>query len=262
MTGKVCPECDHEDDIAQDARELQDAARAIGLASAAAATPAQRTKRARAGGKASAKALTPKQRRERASKAGVARWAKSRGTMRILSGEKTSTFDGDQIATASQVARFVVLDDIRALSLMARTNSVSSKDGPLNILVDVAPTYSIGSDGALIATLPFKVLLVDSAFPDAIRATVDVEYQLRYHMTVPAPPEEHRDRLLSAFSQINSVFNAWPFLRETIHSLSGRLGLQTPVLPVLRISATPKAPPHIEASPHDANQDLAAQANP
>lgn len=79
MTGKVCPECDHEDDIAQDARELQDAARAIGLASAAAATPAQRTKRARAGGKASAKALTPKQRRERASKAGVARWAKSKG---------------------------------------------------------------------------------------------------------------------------------------------------------------------------------------
>jgi hypothetical protein len=75
----------HEDDIAQDARELQaikNAARAIGLASAAAATPAQRTKRARAGGKASAKALTPKQRRERASKAGVARWAKSKGEMK------------------------------------------------------------------------------------------------------------------------------------------------------------------------------------
>jgi hypothetical protein len=53
------------------------ASRALGLASAAAATPAQRTKRASKAGKASAARLTPAQRTERARKAGRARWAKA-----------------------------------------------------------------------------------------------------------------------------------------------------------------------------------------
>jgi hypothetical protein len=174
--------------------------------------------------------------------------------MRILSGDDTSTFDGEQIANAALVARVVVLDDIRALSLSARTSPVGSQGNASHLLVDVAPTYALGSDGVLTATLPFKVSVVDKAFPDAIRATLDVEYQLQYHLSVPPPPEEHRDRLLSAFSQINSVFNAWPFLRETIHSLAGRLGVQVPVLPVFRIAATPKPASRAETAPHDTPQ--------
>jgi hypothetical protein len=54
------------------------AARALGLASAASATPAQRKARASKGGLSAASRMTPEARKARAAKAGRARWAKKR----------------------------------------------------------------------------------------------------------------------------------------------------------------------------------------
>jgi hypothetical protein len=59
------------------------AARALGLASASAATPEQRQDRASKGGKASSRALTKAQRKARAKRAAAARWAKARAAKKI-----------------------------------------------------------------------------------------------------------------------------------------------------------------------------------
>ena len=59
-------------------KQRREAARTLGLASAAAATPAERRTRAKAAGKASAASMTPDQRQERASKAAAIRWAKAK----------------------------------------------------------------------------------------------------------------------------------------------------------------------------------------
>ena len=55
----------------------------------------------------------------------------------------------------------------------------------------------------------------------------------------------------NSFGALNGVFNAWPYWRELLHSLTVRMGLPAFVLPVLRIG-TPM-PPSADAKdvPHD-----------
>jgi hypothetical protein len=40
-----------------------------------------------------------------------------------------------------------------------------------------------------------------------------------------------------SFGALNGVFNAWPYWRELLHSLTSRMGLPAFLLPVLRIGA-------------------------
>lgn len=44
---------------------------------------------------------------------------------------------------------------------------------------------------------------------------------------------------LEAFKQANAVFQCWPYARELVHSLTQRMGLQLPPLPLLRIAPKP-----------------------
>jgi preprotein translocase subunit SecB len=49
---------------------------------------------------------------------------------------------------------------------------------------------------------------------------------------------------MDAFADRFAVFNAWPYMRETIQSITQRMGFNPPPLPLLRL-----VPPNIKASP-------------
>ena len=73
-----------------------------------------------------------------------------------------------------------------------------------------------------------------SAPESAVRIAADVE--IRYDL-----PEElvATDEELTAFGDTNAVLNAWPYLRETIHTTSLRMGLPPLLLPLFRLSGPP-----------------------
>jgi hypothetical protein len=59
--------------------------------------------------------------------------------------------------------------------------------------------------------------------------TFQLEYQLRNGFV---PTEEQ----MSAFAKKYGVFNSWPYVREMFQSLMQRMGLNPPVLPLLRVA--------------------------
>jgi hypothetical protein len=64
--------------------------------------------------------------------------------------------------------------------------------------------------------------------------TLDMQLvlELRYALTGTVTDAEAK-----AFGQYNAAFNAWPYLRELVHSLSMRMGLAPLVVPLLKSSS-------------------------
>ena len=69
-------------------------------------------------------------------------------------------------------------------------------------------------------------------------ATSKIVYHLFYRMSgdEPADPKD-----LKQFAVANGSYNSWPFVRELLHSMTGRMGLPPYVLPVLIIKPRQQA---------------------
>jgi hypothetical protein len=50
-----------------------------------------------------------------------------------------------------------------------------------------------------------------------------------------APPSENRNELLQAFAKVNGVYNAWPYLRESLQTTCARMSVPPPLLPIFRV---------------------------
>jgi hypothetical protein len=120
------------------------------------------------------------------------------------------------------------------------SNSVRAKAGsqfkePFSVkpaLSNIAP--SLQGD-FFVVEVSFEYTAWDSSEPSErlflVNCTFEVAYRIRDGYV---PTEEER----SSFSRGTAVFNCWPYAREFLRDITARLGHQTPVLPLLRI--TPK----------------------
>ena len=97
-----------------------------------------------------------------------------------------------------------------------------------------------------VVEVSFEYAAWDSSEPQErlflVNATFEVAYRIRDGYM---PSDEEK----SSFSRGTAVFNCWPYAREFFRDITSRLGHQTPVLPLLRI--TPKkteAPKEIDNS--------------
>ena len=104
---------------------------------------------------------------------------------------------------------------------------------------EVKPALSnIGSSfqgNRFVVEVSFEYTAWDSSEPPErlfkIDCTFEVCYLLRDNYT---PTEEEKN----SFSKGTAVFNCWPYAREFLRDITGRIGHQAPTLPLLRI--TPK----------------------
>ncbi len=78
--------------------------------------------------------------------------------------------------------------------------------------------------------------LVLSAEKEVSKKTADllvkVQYELEYHL--PSDFRVTRPEL-NAFAKVNGVYNAWPYFRELVQSMTLRMDLPPIVLPVFRV---------------------------
>jgi hypothetical protein len=103
--------------------------------------------------------------------------------------------------------------------------------------------------GQFVVEVSFEYTAWDSSEPPQrlflVNCTFEVAYRIRDGY-IPGDEEK------SSFSRGTAVFNCWPYAREFLRDITARLGHQTPVLPLLRI--TPKkvnaeTTPAVGASP-------------
>jgi hypothetical protein len=65
-------------------------------------------------------------------------------------------------------------------------------------------------------------------------------FQLEYHMEDGFVPTKEE---MDAFAQTFAVFNSWPYIRETLQSITQRMGLNPPPLPLLKL-----VPPDVKSA--------------
>jgi hypothetical protein len=69
-------------------------------------------------------------------------------------------------------------------------------------------------------------------FAEADRALAEVtcEFALDYEVSDEALLESLRDEDFNAFARITGMYNAWPYLREFLQSITSRMPLPAPIL--------------------------------
>jgi hypothetical protein len=141
----------------------------------------------------------------------------------------------------------VQIEDIRLVEASVKTRIRSPQDvGEVDLVVDgSASIKEHNKDGSFVVLATIDAKLVprrsheDSAI--SIRAAFELQYSLPPKFSVSR-------RNLDAFAQINGVFNAWPYWREFVESMTARMHLPPLILPVFRVRETRKTTPK-KASP-------------
>lgn len=63
---------------------------------------------------------------------------------------------------------------------------------------------------------------------------IEMTWRLEYRLG-PAEGETFDEDLVEKFIERNAVINVWPYIRETVASLTGKMGRQPLVLPLLNV---------------------------
>ncbi len=106
-----------------------------------------------------------------------------------------------------------------------------------------AVRYELLADRNLLRLYPtFEFAAYAAETPSTPVATLEAEYALTYELKADANRETSA---LQVFAEVNGPFVVWPYWRELVQTVTGRLGLAGVVVPVFKIDvkALSKAAP-------------------
>lgn len=141
----------------------------------------------------------------------------------------------ERVKTASRLISAVQLSNIRLVEVAAKS-SLRSPGEAEDVKLSVEPHAKVPSlpqDGVFYVLASFHLQVVANG-QDAPAVTMEATFELKYH--VPADLEEVSKDELTAFAEVNAIFNAWPYWREYIQSTFVRMNLPPVVLPVFRLA--------------------------
>jgi hypothetical protein len=130
----------------------------------------------------------------------------------------------------------IELDDIQLVRADCHTN------WPSDAIPETAPDLRLDIEPKNVFheashTLEITVALRLSSFDDAedtVQFSISADYRIRYKCPVDFQPD---DAEVGDFARRNAPFNVWPYWREHFHSMSGRMGVPFPPLPLFRVPA-------------------------
>ncbi len=94
-----------------------------------------------------------------------------------------------------------------------------------------------------VVEVSFEYAAWDSSEPEERLFQVSCTFEVSYGIRDDYSPSEEQK---SSFSRGTAVFNCWAYAREFLRDITARLGHQTPVLPLLRITPKPANPKKTE----------------
>jgi len=131
-------------------------------------------------------------------------------------------------------------------------NLTASLKAPLEDATAVLVSDDIGAHLAFKPTVSFdeaeNVAQVVIAFAVTVSKSeassevlrIEPTFRLDYQLDSP-PPVSDRDRLLKSFARVNAIHNAWPYVREIVQNMVGRMALPPLVLPLFKVQVAPGA---------------------
>jgi hypothetical protein len=128
---------------------------------------------------------------------------------------------------AARVGAGTDLLDLRIRRIQAELYRPAA-EGPFGFTLDVKPSLS-RADKLAVYSLEYEFSSKDSDDQLVLEGTV--ELSVLYQLPVD---RELSDDELTAFGQVSVLFTAYPYLREILHSLTGRMGLPPLILDVMR----------------------------
>ena len=144
----------------------------------------------------------------------------------------------EQVQSARRLIAVVRLANVRLVELHAKTAVRESE-----LTQDMKPVYRYSAksagglnEGVFYVRAGIELEIGSEDTPQVV--LIKVQYELEYHL-----PEDFKAKRaeLTAFASVNGVFNAWPYFRETLQSVTQKMNLPPVVLPVYRVpQATPK----------------------
>ena len=154
------------------------------------------------------------------------------------------------LVAASRISRRV---DLRAIRL-TEIHATSLSDG--NTGVPLVPTYvhdcvltSVNA-GIIEVSCSYKFSVRSS---DAELAEANMTYQVTYKLLGDEPTEQSD---LEHFARSNGAYHTWPFVRETIYTLTSKLGFPPYTLPVLSfLRGRPATQPATSSTPSEPTTD-------
>lgn len=156
----------------------------------------------------------------------------------------------------SALRRFQAKCEMETITLLAcnatRGDAGSVYTEPYSIKPAVSNVSCSQNGRFFVAKISFDYVAWDSSEPSQrlfqVNGTFEVCYRLHEGY---APTEEEKN----SFSRATAVFNCWPYAREFFRDMTGRLGHNAPVLPLLHVipkqTTTPGDPPELKAPSRD-----------
>lgn len=109
--------------------------------------------------------------------------------------------------------------------------------GPFSLKVSHNAVANAIADGILRIEVRFQVQCYDSSEPPTllfnIESAFDADYGIEDRSFIPAPES------IAAFKDGNAIFNCWPYAREFVQSMTERMAVHPPPLPLLRLVPKP-----------------------
>lgn len=142
----------------------------------------------------------------------------------------------EQINALNAFQNHCELEDIKLLFCNAtRAKAGTEFQEPFSVRPALTSVSPVEDEGRIIVEVGFEYSAWDSSEPAVRLFLVNCIFEASYRLRDGyKPTAEER----SSFSKGTAVFNCWPYAREFLSDITSRLGHQTPVLPLLRI--TPK----------------------
>lgn len=143
----------------------------------------------------------------------------------------------DRLKLASQLSSRVQIENVRLLSSIVRLE-------PSEVKGQVIVTYSLAVEASLDGK--HKGVLVFPRFkakgevkqkpaPKPV-FTIEAAFLLAYRAgTLKGITKE----ACAAFGETNGIYNAWPYWREYVQNVTGRMGLPPLIVPLFRIGKSP-----------------------
>lgn len=146
---------------------------------------------------------------------------------------------------AARLISKVQINGVRLVDVAARSG-IRSPGELEEVEVNLKPSARVPGppESGVFYVLASFDLQVTGAGKKTPAVTLKATFELRY--SVPEDLGEVTTEELAAFSEVNAIFNAWPYWREFIQSTFVRMNLPPILLPVFRLSDHIRAAKELE----------------
>ena len=141
----------------------------------------------------------------------------------------------ERLELAATVADHIqILDVILSETKAVRTPGKRSDLRDAGIETDVSTVFSANEELNTLSVLArFHLHASRADDPKQRLLSIEAEFVLIYRVS---SMEGLTQKHFEAFANANGVFNAWPYWREYVHSMTQRMGLDALVVPVFRVT--------------------------